>query len=143
MIKEVMYIATEKSEEIYQLLKKFEFWKVIRVTSWIYRFLENIKCKEKFSGPVKTNETEKTKVFWITLEQEKLQITDNFKEDQGWLNLQKIAAGIYECRGRIQGHYPIYIPRKSLLAEKITYKAHNASACHINNGSYQGKLLDS
>ena len=30
-----------------------------------------------------------------------------------------------------------------LLAEKITYKAHNASACHINNGSYQGKLLDS
>ena len=101
MIKEVMYIATEKSEEIYQLLKKFEFWKVIRVTSWIYRFLENIKCKEKFSGPVKTNETEKAKVFWITLEQEKLQITDNFKEDQGWLNLQKIATGIYECRGRI------------------------------------------
>ena len=36
-----MYIGTEKSEEIYQLIKNFQFWKVIRIASWIYRFLEN------------------------------------------------------------------------------------------------------
>ena len=45
--------------------------------------------------------------------------TDSVKEDQGQLNLHKNGAGIYECRGRIQGHCPIHIPRKSLLAEEI------------------------
>lgn len=49
MIKEVMCIATEESEEIYQLLNRF------------YRFLENCNHKEKLSGPVKTIETEKQK----------------------------------------------------------------------------------
>ena len=53
-----MCVAAEKSEEIYQLLNKFEFQKVIRITSWIYRFLKNCKLKEK------TNETEKEKVLF-------------------------------------------------------------------------------
>ena len=54
----------------------------------------------------------------------KFEITDNFKEDQCRLNLQKNGTGIYEYRWRIQGHHPRYVPRKSLLADKITYKAH-------------------
>ena len=32
--------------------------------------------------------------------------------------------GIYECHGRIQGDYPVFIPNKSLLAEKIVEEAH-------------------
>ena len=35
-----MYIGTEKSEEIYQLIKKFQFRKVIRIASWILDFLK-------------------------------------------------------------------------------------------------------
>ena len=31
---------------------------------------------------------------------------------------------MYECRGRIQGDYPIYIPNDSLLAEKIVQEVH-------------------
>ena len=31
---------------------------------------------------------------------------------------------MYEYRGRIQGDYPIYIPKDSLLAEKIVQEAH-------------------
>ena len=58
VIKKIMCVAAEKSEEIYQLLNKFEFQKVIRITSWIYRFLKNCKRKEK------TNETEKEKVLF-------------------------------------------------------------------------------
>ena len=42
MIKEVMCIATEESEEVYQLF-------------WIYSFLESCNHKEKFSVPLKTN----------------------------------------------------------------------------------------
>ena len=31
---------------------------------------------------------------------------------------------MYECRGRIHGDYPIYIPTDSLLAEKTVQKNH-------------------
>ena len=31
---------------------------------------------------------------------------------------------MYKCRGRIQGGYPIYIPKDSLPAEKILQEAH-------------------
>ena len=64
------------------------------------------------SGPIKTNKTKKAKVFWIKHEQGKVETTDNFIEDQGQLSLQKSGTEIYECRGRIQGHYQIYISRK-------------------------------
>ena len=40
------------------------------------------------------------------------------------LNLQRITNDMYECRGRIQGDFPIYIPNDSLLAEKIVQEAH-------------------
>ena len=73
------------------------------------------------SGSVETNGTEKAK---IKHEQGKCETTDSFKEDQSRLNLQKNGTGVYESRGRVQGHNPIYIPRKPLLAEKITSKAH-------------------
>ena len=32
--------------------------------------------------------------------------------------------GIYECHGRIQGDYLVFIPKKSVLAEKLVEEAH-------------------
>ena len=32
--------------------------------------------------------------------------------------------GIYECHSRMQGDYPVFIPHKSLLAEKLVEEAH-------------------
>ena len=118
----------------------------IRITSWAYRFFENCKRKMIQSGPSKTNETEKAKVFWTKHEQGKVETTENFKEDQGLLNLQKNGTEIYKCRERIQGYYPLYIARKSLLAEKITYepaREQYMGESYCDNGCYQGKLLDS
>ena len=63
MIKQVMCIAIHRSDEIYQLSNKFKFWKIIRITSRIYRFLKNWKHKQKLSCPMKAKETEKAKVF--------------------------------------------------------------------------------
>ena len=31
---------------------------------------------------------------------------------------------MYLCLGRIQGDYPVFIPKKSLLAEKLVEEAH-------------------
>ena len=40
------------------------------------------------------------------------------------LNLQKNSEGVCECRGRIQGSYPVYLPPNTVLSEKLTQDAH-------------------
>lgn len=60
----------------------------------------------------------------IKVTQEEFEDSEDFTEDKLRLNLQKNADGLFECRGRIQGHYPLYLPQKSLLAEKIVMEAH-------------------
>ena len=75
-----MYIVTEKIEYIYQLLRNFEYWKVIRITSWIYRFLENCKRNEKFSDSVKTSETEKEKYSGLSMSKDKLKQQTTLKK---------------------------------------------------------------
>ena len=102
MTKSAMCLTTDKLEEICQLLIEFEFWKVIWIASWIYRFFENCKDKRKLSVPLKRNATEKAKMFWIKYEQVKIETTDHFKEDQGQPKLQKNGTGIFECKGSSQ-----------------------------------------
>ena len=119
-----MCVLAEQDEEFNEILHKYNFWKVIRITSWVFRFITNCRNKEKLSVPLDTAETEKGKLFWIKHEQQKTEKSDSFKEDQVCLNLQKNNAGIYQCMGRIQGQYPLYIPRRSILAEKIVHEAH-------------------
>ena len=81
MIKEIICIVSEKSEKIYQQLKNFEFWKIIWITSCIYRFFEYCKRKEKLPGPVKTNKTEKKQNhFEQNLNKEKLKPPTTLKK---------------------------------------------------------------
>ena len=51
-------------------------------------------------------------------------MTDKFMEDQQRLNLQRNDEGIYVCKGRIQGHYPVYLPPRETLSEKMVQDAH-------------------
>ena len=92
--------------------------------SWVFRFITNCRKKEKLSGPLDTAETEKAKLFWVKHKHQKTEKIDNFKKDQDCLNLQKNNAGIYQCMERIQGQCPLYIPQRSILAEKIVHEAH-------------------
>ena len=60
--------------------------------------------------------------------QQRNEETKAFKEDQQQLNLKTNDEGIYECQGRIQGHYPVYLPDNELLTEKIITHAHKLSS---------------
>ena len=60
----------------------------------------------------------------IKIAQESCENKTWFQEHKLMLNLQRITNDMYECRGRIQGDFPIYIPNDSLLAEKIVQEAH-------------------
>ena len=71
LIREVMCVAADQEEEFNEILQKCNFWKVIRITSWIFRFITNCRNKEKLSRPLDTAETEKARLFWIKHEQQK------------------------------------------------------------------------
>ena len=89
-------------------IKKFKFWEVIWITSWVYRFLENCMRKEKLLGPVERNETKKARVFWIKHEQRIFETTDYFKEEQDRLNLQKNGINLRMFK-KNPYHYPVYM----------------------------------
>ena len=70
------------------------------------------------SGPL-TCDTDEQAKFWEGRAQNSRLNTNKFHEDQLKLYLQKNEEGLYKCRGRIQGSYPIYLPPDALLTEKI------------------------
>ena len=49
---------------------------------------------------------------------------EKFELSQHQLNLKLSEEGLYKYSGRIQGEYPIYVPRESILAEKLVEEAH-------------------
>ena len=47
------------------LIQKWEFWKVIRVSAWIARFRQNCRTKERIVGPLTNEELNAQIEFWI------------------------------------------------------------------------------
>ena len=119
-------VAVDTRDNFDEVLEKHTFWRVIRISTWITRFLQNCRSKKssRVSGPLTIAETEKQVKWWIKREQERYSVTEKFLEDQQRLNLQKNDEEIFVCRGRIQGHYPVYLPPKVSLSEKIVQDAH-------------------
>ena len=124
--KEVFTVAVYTRDDFDEELKKHTSWRVIRISTWIRRFLQNCPSKKsnRVSGPLTMAETDKQVKWWIKHEQERYSVTEKFLEDQQRLNLQKNDEEIFVCRGRIQGHYPVYLPPRVSLSEKIVQDAH-------------------
>ena len=99
------------------LLEKLNLWKFLRIKSWVSRFISNAR-RTKVKGPLTTEELINQQKFWCKREQQRYMNDDKFKLDTDHLNIKENTGGIYECQGRILGHYPVYLTSKSLLSEK-------------------------
>ena len=126
LVKEVFAVAIEPDDRLHQLLQKHEFWPTIRITAWVARFIHNCKSDKanRLLGPLTTAKTIKQVKGWVLRVQQNYVNTEQFQEDQLRLNLQKNEEGLYECCGRIQGGYPIYLPPDALLTEKMVHDVH-------------------
>ena len=105
------------------LLEKCNLRKLLRITSWISRFVNNVRAT-KLKGPVTTEELINQQKFWTKREKLGYKNDKKVKSDTEYLNLKENTKGIYECQGRIQGHYPVYLPSKPLPSEKLIFHAH-------------------
>ena len=91
------------------------------------RFANNARAKRaaRAKGPLTTDEIEKQILFWLLRVQSRG--SDNTEDDRLNLNLQRNQDGLLECRGRLQGVYPIYIPDAMTFAKKYVEHAHKAT----------------
>ena len=126
-VKQLFAMEIADNDELDELLSKHTLWRTLRVCAWISRFAHNSRGPKasRTRGPLTTREIEKQKTFWIRRVQ--VRCTDKFEEDRLRLNLQPNEEGKLECRGRTQGHYPVYLPDTSIYAEKFIQDAHEAT----------------
>ena len=86
-------------------------------------------------------ETELQVTSWIHRRQARFAKTDKYQEDGPWLNLQKNDQKIFECRGRIQGDYPVYLTDDELFSEKLVASAHE-DILHGGVGATMAKVRE-
>ena len=122
--KELFAMAVKADDDLDHLLAKHNYWKTLRVCAWIMRFANNARAKRatRTKGPLTTDEIEKQKHFWLLRVQSRG--SESMEEDRLCLNLQKNKDGLLECRGRLQGVYPIYIPDATTFANKYVEHVH-------------------
>ena len=124
--KEVLSVTVEEKSRLEEALEKHGLWITMRITAWINRFVNNCKKRKelRISGPLTGVETEKATNQWVQRVQANCEKTSRFNEDKLILNLEKNADGLYECRGRIQGNYPIFLPFEAGFSEELVKDAH-------------------
>ena len=81
-----------------------------------------LKKQERMAGPLTTYEINEQHLFWTKRAQE-IQ-GDEVTEDRQRLGLKENEQGILVCRGRVQGHYPVYLPDMHPYTVKLVEEAH-------------------
>ena len=126
MIREVLNttLTKEVPDDMDRLLEKYNLRQALRIGTWIARFAHNCRSHIKLSGPLSTAEIEAVTKQWICRVQKRDRLTPHYEQTQRELNLQVNHEGLVECRGRIQGMYPIYLPSGALFTKKLVQKVH-------------------
>lgn len=94
--------------------------------AWVNRFLCNSRSQRpnRVTSPLTTTEIRKRRDWWIKRAQQQETNSPQFQNDRVPLNLQENKDGILECRGRIVGHYPVFLPDAAPFPEGIVQEAH-------------------
>ena len=124
--KEILTFALPKNDEFNEILENFSLLKTLCICAWISRFLANCKNSKstRLEGPLTTEEIKCQEVWWTKRSQAEATCANNFQADKLQLNLQPRNSGILECRGRIVGAYPTYLPDDNLFTYKFVQQAH-------------------
>ena len=124
VIKGIFAGFTQATDRLDDLLEKFSLNKTLRVVAWIARFASNsrLKREERMTGPLTTDEVLRQHLFWTKRAQRSLD--DELTEDKQRLGLEENDASIFECRGGIKGHYPVYLPYTHPYTTKLVEDAH-------------------
>eukprot|EP00794_Sanderia_malayensis_P008666 gene8666-9599_t len=127
-----MLAKEEKDGEADSLLEKGTLWKKLRITAYMWRFINNCRGKEKRSGLLTTEEIEAADKMWI----KRVQRSEPLKCE---IDLKQDSAGIWRCDGRVADYNPIFLPRSHRYVTLLIQQYHrrllhggvSATMCHI------------
>ena len=106
-------------------LEKFGLRKALRVCAWILRLTYNSRHpSEKTVRPLSTQEISAQELFWIKRSQRQGTNDAKFPDDKEQLNLKPNVERVLECRGRIQGDYPVCLPHSALYTVEVVQHTH-------------------
>lgn len=101
-----------------EILDKYPLRKALRIQARVRRW------NPKDKGPITAEQIRDELVWWIKKAQTQAEAESSHEAIQKSLNLQRSPEGLLECRGRLQGRTPIYIPHRSVLAKKLVQQVH-------------------
>ncbi|KAK3749831.1 hypothetical protein QZH41_004612 [Actinostola sp. cb2023] len=125
-LREVFAVAVAEPDALDALLQRSDYWRAMRVCGWVMRFIQTARATKahRVRGPLTTREIETARLVWVKRAQASASGSDQFEEDKLQLNLQPNSEGVLECRGRIQGEYPVFLPDNQLYTQKVVMDAH-------------------
>ena len=127
LLKTVLCAAqTEQSEtdSFDRLIDRNRLRTAFRVTALVIRFTRNCRIEQKSSGVLGTLEVEEARDWWIKRVQYRGRTEPQYAKTKESLNLQVNQKGLLECRGRIEGKFPIYLPPNAPFTRKRVEKVH-------------------
>ena len=112
-----------------------DFNKLIRVTSWVLRVVNNLKSKirknNECSGDLSNVELQKAKLYWIKSNQDLLRNEKDYFQIVNSLNLYEDTDGVIRSKGRIDNsnlpyetRLPIMLSRNHKLSELLVSNYH-------------------
>ncbi len=123
VLRELSAVSIETTPFLETVLDKFDLCKALRIFVWVTHFINNCRnTPTKITGAVTTDEVMKHEMLWVKQTQQQTVSDLKFAEDKEQLQLELNKNGIWECHGRIQGEYPVYLPDTALFTAKIVQK---------------------
>ena len=110
-----------------ELLEAHDLRNVGRVSAWVRRFVNNSNRRlcpinERKTGPLSAAEIQDQHLWWTKRAQEDATNNGGIEKQKIQLNLQLNDAGVLECRGRIEGDNPVFLPQNHLFTPKLVEK---------------------
>ena len=102
------------------LLDRNPYWRTLRITAWVLRFVNNSLSKtrgSKKNESLNTDEIEAAKNCWVR------KVQRDVREKTvapGWRLVKDEETGILKCNGRIAGYQPIYLHADQFVEKLIT-----------------------
>ena len=139
----IAYTSERKPDEWGNLLDRKSYWKTLRITSWILRFMNNCKAKAKNEkgtctvGPLQTEEIRRARNDWIVRVQ--IDIPEHL-ENPGFKLERDPETGILKCAGRVQGYKLIYL-LNGVFVQKLAQCVHQKIG-HLSVASTMATLKE-
>ncbi|XP_065668049.1 uncharacterized protein LOC136088288 [Hydra vulgaris] len=136
-LRENVSMATEEIKGLHifkEILSKHKYWKIIRISSFIKKFIYNCRNEEKITGPLNAEEMIEAELVNLKLLQEAVAIKSN-------VELKQDEKQLWRCHGKVSGYNPIFVPKGFQLTLKII-EYHHAKTLHGGVGDTMSSIRE-